>query len=122
MHRRERPFLTAPPHRTFAPSLYLSTEIRMKSEHHVWIIDVIEENSAAVEVDGRQVTPLPRWLLPEGAREGDVLSVRHERSHERSTLTIEIDRAAAAEALRRSAEQVRSTDVASSDPGGDVVL
>jgi len=100
----------------------------MKSEHHVWTIDVIEENSAAVEVDGRQVTPLPRWLLPEGAREGDVLSVRHERSRERSTLTIEIDRAAAAKALRRSAEQVRpmdgtrATDVASNDPGGDVVL
>jgi hypothetical protein len=94
----------------------------MKSERHTWTIDVIEENAAAVEVDGRQVTPLPRWLLPEGAREGDVLTVRHERTRERSKLTIEIDHEAAAEALRRSKEQMRPTAAPSGDPGGDVVL
>jgi len=94
----------------------------MKKERHTWTIDVIEENSAAVEVDGRQVTPLPRWLLPEGAREGDVLSVRHERTRARSKLTIEIDREATADALRRSAEQVRRDESSGNDPGGDVAL
>jgi hypothetical protein len=94
----------------------------MKNERHTWTIDVIEENAAAVEVDGRQVTPLPRWLLPEGAKEGDVLTVRHERTRERSTLTIEIDRDAGEKARRRSKAQVRRSEVASNDPGGDVVL
>jgi hypothetical protein len=95
----------------------------MKNERHTWTIDVIEEGAAAVEVDGRQVTPLPRWLLPEGAKEGDVLTVHHERSRERSTLTIEIDREEGKKALRRSKEQrARGSKMASNDPGGDVVL
>jgi len=109
----------------------MKKERRPKKESgHTWIIDVIEENSAAVEVDGRQVTPLPRWLLPEDTREGDVLSVRHERTRERSKLTIEIDREATADALRRSGEQVRrdesgtdsNTGSPARDPGGDVAL
>ncbi len=97
-------------------------ERRTKQERHRWTVDVIEENSAAVEVDGRQVTPLPRWLLPGEAREGDVLSVRHERTGERSKLTIEIDREATAEAVQQSKEQVRKGDPPQQDPGGDVAL
>ena len=97
-------------------------ERQTKQQRHTWTVDVIEENSAAVEVDGRQVTPLPRWLLPEDAREGDVLSVQHERTRERSKLTIEIDREATAAAVEQSKEQVRKDDPPHGDPGGDIAL
>ena len=47
----------------------------MKKSKHTWIVDVIEDGSASIEVDGRAVTPIPAWLLPEGVREGDVVRV-----------------------------------------------
>lgn len=74
---------------------------------HTWVVDVIDEDSAAVEVDGRQITPIPRWLLPTDAHEGDVLRVTHGRSGSRSTLSIELDRDAKQVALEQSAEQLR---------------
>jgi hypothetical protein len=58
---------------------------------HVWIISVIEDGSASIEVDGKSVTPIPAWMLPEGAREGDVLSVTHDRREGKSALTIQAD-------------------------------
>jgi len=67
---------------------------------------VLDEDSAAVQVDGRQITPLPRWLLPGDAHEGDVLRVTHSRSAGRSTLSIELDRVATRHAYQRSADQV----------------
>jgi hypothetical protein len=89
-----------------------------RGSHHTWVVDVIDEDSAAVEVDGRQITPIPRWLLPVDAREGDVLRVTHSRSGSRSTLSIEVDRHATRAALQRSAEQIRGAP-----PGdaGDIV-
>jgi hypothetical protein len=80
---------------------------------HTWVVDVIDEDSAAVEVDGRQITPIPRWLLPVDARDGDVLRVTHSRSGSRSTLSIEVDRHATRAAVQRSAEQIRGAP-----PGG----
>ena len=79
---------------------------------HVWVVDVIDEDSAAVEVDGREVTPLPRWLLPSNARDGDVLRVTHARSGSRSTLSIEVDRSGNRLALDRSADQIRDIPAA----------
>jgi hypothetical protein len=58
---------------------------------HTWVIEVIEDGSASIQIDGRMVTPVPAWMLPERAREGDVLSVSHTRKEDRSTLVIEID-------------------------------
>ena len=58
---------------------------------HVWVIDVIEDGSASIQVDGKSVTPLPAWILPEGAKEGDVLSVTHDRREGKSSLTIQSD-------------------------------
>ena len=66
----------------------------LRGTRHTWVIDVVDEDSAAVQVDGRQITPLPRWLLPADAHEGDVLRVSHARSAGRSTLSIEVDRSA----------------------------
>lgn len=76
--------------------------------HHTWVVDVMEEGSAAVQVDGREITPLPQWVLPADAHEGDVLRVIHARSGTRSVLTIEVDRSATRLAGERSADQLRA--------------
>jgi KTSC domain/Protein of unknown function (DUF3006) len=86
----------------------------VRGSHHTWVVDVIEDDSAAVEIDGRQITPVPRWLLPADARSGDVLRVTHARSGARSTLTIEVDRHATRAALQQSADQMRAAP-----PGGE---
>jgi len=84
-----------------------------RASRHTWVVDVIEDDAAAVEVDGRRVTPIPRWLLPADAKDGDVLQVTHTRSASRSTFTIAVDHDATRLAYERSAEQLRDTP-----PGG----
>jgi hypothetical protein len=64
-------------------------DIKTRISHHTWIVDVLDDDAVAVEVDGRQITPIPRWLLPADARDGDVLRVTHERSGSHSRLSIE---------------------------------
>jgi hypothetical protein len=91
-----------------------------KHSRHTWIVDVIEDGSASIEVDGRTVTPIPQWLLPEGVREGDVLSVTHDRGEGKSALLIETDPEAKKKALDRSARQVARKS--RNDPGGDISL
>jgi hypothetical protein len=91
-----------------------------KHSKHMWIVDVIEDGSASIEVDGRSVTPIPAWLLPEGVREGDVLSVTHDREQGKSALVIETDPQAKKKALDRSAKQVSRKS--KNDPGGNVQL
>lgn len=91
-----------------------------KHSKHTWVVDVVEDGSASIEVDGRSVTPVPAWLLPEGVKEGDVLSVTHDRGEGKSALVIETDPEAKKKALDRSAQQVsrKSTN----DRGGDIAL
>jgi hypothetical protein len=91
-----------------------------KHSRHTWIVDVIEDGAASIEVDGRTVTPIPQWILPEGVREGDVLSVTHDRSEGKSALLIEIDAEAKKKALDRSVKQV--TRKSKNDRGGDISL
>ena len=91
-----------------------------KHSRHTWIVDVIEDGSASIEVDGRTVTPIPQWILPEGVREGDVLSVTHERKEGKSALLIETDPEAKKKALDRSVKQVATNS--KNDRGGDVIL
>jgi Protein of unknown function (DUF3006). len=91
-----------------------------KSSKHTWIVDVVEDGSASIEIDGRMVTPVPEWMLPEGAKEGDVLSVSHERSQGKSKLVIETDTAAKKKALDRSAKQ--ASRKSGNDRGGDIEL
>jgi hypothetical protein len=90
-----------------------------RASHHTWVVDVIQDDAAAVEVDGRRVTPIPRWLLPTNAKDGDVLRVTHTRSASRSTFTIEVDRDATRLAYERSAEQLRNAPPSGS---GDIDL
>ena len=87
---------------------------------HTWIVDVIEDGSASIEVDGRSVTPIPQWMLPEGVKEGDVLSVTHDRREGKSALLIETDPEAKRKALDRSAKQVIRKS--KNDRGGDISL
>ena len=91
-----------------------------KHSKHTWIVDVIEDGSASIEVDGRAVTPIPQWILPEGVKEGDVLSVTHDREEGKSALLIETDPEAKRKALNRSEKQVARKS--KNDRGGDVSL
>ena len=91
-----------------------------KSSSHTWIIDVIEDGSASIEVDGRSVTPIPQWMLPVGVREGDVLAVTHEREEGKSILDIRVDAEAKKKAIQRSVRQVGRK--AKKDKGGDIQL
>ena len=91
-----------------------------KRSKHVWVVDVIEDGSASIEVDGRTVTPIPQWMLPEGVKEGDVLAVTHERKLGKSELLIETDPEAKKKAIERSERQVGRK--AKNDRGGDIQL
>lgn len=91
-----------------------------KRSKHTWIVDVIEDGSASIEVDGRTVTPIPEWMLPEGVKEGDVLSVTHDRREGKSALLIETDPDARKKALDRSEKQVSRKS--KNDRGGDIQL
>lgn len=78
----------------------------MSVERHRWVVDSIEEQVAACEVDGDKVVRVPRWILPPDAREGSVLSVRHEREGVTSRLLIDVDGEATRQAYDRSREQL----------------
>jgi hypothetical protein len=91
-----------------------------KHSKHTWIVDVIEDGSASIEVDGGTATPIPQWMLPEGVREGDVLSVTHDRKEGKSALLIETDPEARKKALDRSVKQVARKS--KNDRGGDITL
>jgi len=91
-----------------------------KHSKHTWIVDVIEDGSASIEEDGRSVTPIPQWMLPEGVKEGDVLSVTHDRREGKSALLIETDPEAKKKAVDRSAKQVSRKS--KNDGGGDISL
>jgi len=91
-----------------------------KKSKHIWVVDIIEDGSASIEVDGRTVTPIPEWMLPEGVKEGDVLAVTHDRGQGKSELVIETDPEAKRRALDRSERQVSRRS--KNDRGGDIQL
>jgi hypothetical protein len=91
-----------------------------KRSKHIWVVDIIEDGSASIEVDGRTVTPVPEWMLPEGVKEGDVLSVTHDRGQGKSELVIETDPEAKRKALDRSERQVSRKS--KNDRRGDIQL
>lgn len=93
----------------------------MNEAQRTWTVDSIEEGIAAVEEDGGRILHLPDWLLPDGVKEGDVLTATREESGDgRLVLTVRIDREATERALRRSREQLER--LRGRDPGGDIVL
>lgn len=78
-----------------------------------WVIDLIEEGSASIELPDGTMVSLPATVLPNGARGGQILRV-----------TIELDPDATRRALDASKAQVEKGSRASRkrDPGGDIVL
>lgn len=96
----------------------------MAAGRYQWAIDSIEEFVAAIEVDGKRMIQVPQWLLPRGAKEGDVLAVTHDvaESGEESRLSIVVDRDATRAARERSARQVSESGRSPNDPGGDIKL
>jgi hypothetical protein len=72
-----------------------------------WTVDSIEEGIAAVQQEDGRLLHLPAWLLPDGAREGDVMEIVREPAASGSvTLRLRIDRAATERALAASREQL----------------
>ena len=69
----------------------VSLPLQAMTKEHRWTIGSIEDLIAHIEVDGRQTMHVPKWMLPRGAREGDVLAVRHEVTAEHSVLKIEVE-------------------------------
>lgn len=96
----------------------------MSSKHYRWVVDSMEESVASVEIDGQRTVQLPKWLLPRGAKAGDVLTVTHDvaESGDESRLGIVVDRDATRAALERSARQVADRGRSPGDPGGDIKL
>lgn len=96
----------------------------MGTKKYRWVVDSMEESVASIEIDGERTVQLPKWLLPRGAKQGDVLTVTHDvsESGEESRLGIVVDRDATRAAMERSAKQVGSTARSPNDPGGDIKL
>lgn len=93
-----------------------------KNEKHRWAIDSIEENSASIEIDGKLMVQLPKWVLPPAAKEGELLAVTHEVSEDgtRSVLAITLDREATRVAREKSTAVPEKTGKEKVDPGGDI--
>ena len=85
-----------------------------------WVVDSLGETVATVEVDGKDVLKVPRWLLPQGTREKDVLVVTREAGRERVSLTVARDPDSTKAALEESAAQLRDAPV--DGKGGDITL
>ena len=95
----------------------------MGVKQYRWVVDSMEEQVASVEIDGKRTAQLPKWLLPRGAKEGDVLQVTHDIAESgESRLSIVVDRAATSAAMDRSAKQVADRGRSPGDPGGDIKL
>ncbi len=91
-----------------------------ESGRHRLAVDRIEGELAVVRLDGGPVLDLPRWLLPEGVGEGDVVEARVRDGAGERSVELRVDRAATAAARREAAEILDGLRAA--DPGGDLAL
>ena len=93
---------------------------------HSWSIDSIEEGMARIEEDGGRMLTVPVAMLPAGAKEGQLLRVTLSKGAggEAVPISITIDHAATAAALKKSAATTAEAmkNSAKRDPGGDVIL
>ncbi len=97
----------------------------MASEHR-WVVDSLEEGVARIEEDGARMITLPRYLLPDAVKEGQVVRVTWTGENAGNFLRLEvaIDDEATSAALERSRSTMAAAMKASKarDPGGDVSL
>jgi hypothetical protein len=61
------------------------------TKEHRWTVDAIEDHTARISVEGKGMMHVPHWMLPRGARKGDVLAVKHEVTAEHAVLRIDRD-------------------------------
>ena len=92
---------------------------------HLWAVDELDDDVARVIEDGARVMLLPRYLLPPGVSEGQMLSVS--RSDERGSsvqITVAFDEMATRSARATTGNALARALAASRrmDPGGDVAL
>jgi hypothetical protein len=85
-----------------------------------WRVDELGEETAAVEEDGK-LLHVPRWLLPAGTRENDIVKVGISDEGGERRLRLRIDADATRSALEASRRQVKSTPP-QNDPGGPIKL
>ena len=71
-----------------------------------WTVDTIDETVARLESEDGEPLVLPRRLLPEQLREGDVLRVELVRGAQHATVELVLDETEMRARLERSAEQV----------------
>jgi hypothetical protein len=96
-----------------------------KQTEHRWAVDSIEESTARIEEDGARMISVPASLLPAGAKEGKLLRVLRTTAESGAvTLTIALDEAGTASALRKSKATVQTAmdESFKRDKGGDVSL
>lgn len=88
-----------------------------------WMIDSIEEATAAMVAADGKVHQIPGRLLPAGAREGDICTVivNRESTNAVAVTSVTIDKKATKAALERSAAQLAAAPK-SKDPGGPIKL
>jgi hypothetical protein len=75
---------------------------------HRWVVDRLGEQTAGVEHDGDHVYDVPRMLVPEAAREGDVLAIEVGGKADALTIRVKRDTAATKRAKDESAQQLRA--------------
>ena len=87
---------------------------------HQLIVDRVEGEMVVVETEAGGTLDLPRWLLPPGVKEGDVILARPGQGKEGWSVAMEVD--AEETGRRRAAMKERVERLASRDPGGDITL
>ena len=86
-----------------------------------WTVDAIDDDVARLESEDGAPLVLPRRLLPEQLREGDVLRVELARGAQHATVELVLDEGEMQARLERSAEQLAEADELTQGKG-DIAL
>ena len=86
-----------------------------------WTVDAIDDEVVRLESEHHEPLVLPRRLLPEQLRAGDVLRVELMRGAQHATVELVLDEAEMRARLERSAEQLAEADRLTTGKG-DVAL
>jgi hypothetical protein len=92
---------------------------------HYWAVDELDGDVARIIEDGARLILMPRYLLPPGVAEGQMLSVsRGEERGGHVQITIALDETATQSARLGTGRALARALAASRkvDPGGDVAL
>ena len=86
----------------------------------MWVVDHVDGDIVAVEIDGTTLVTFPKGIFPDGVGPNDVFRVERERSAKRSVLTMTRDDQERERRLARSRAQtsVRSKN----DRPGNITL